>query len=211
MSPGSPMIEGFEGRGFMPGGLGDPRYAGIPRPLVERLLRSWFVWLQDRARIHVRPADSPVEAELQIRRWKTKPDLVTFRWRNSTPTRHVFEPVRAAFAVERPDAVVELTSKARRPRAITMATSADDVLAPAWAMGPVVSAFRHCGIPSIACFDMSTMAHVRSGLTTEGPLEPRAKAWDSWLQGREGCRPHPQTVRVSHVSGRSLCDAGCAS
>jgi hypothetical protein len=171
------MTSQFKGRGFIPGGYGDVTFAAVSRAEVEYLLRSWFAWLADSSRIHVRPCRSVIEAELQIRRWKAKPDLVFFRWRNSASTREVFDRVLAVFQVERPEVTIELTPKTRKPRALTLSTRADDILAPSWAMGLVGSAFRHAGVGAVSCFDLSTMAHALPIGRTSIPLEPLSRAF----------------------------------
>ena len=176
------MPELYEGRGFVPGGYGDVRYVSIPRDVVERLLHSWFHWLVDRSRVHLRPAGSPFEAEFQLRRWKTRPDLVLFRWRNSAPTRSVFERVRDRLSVDHPEATVELTPKTRRPRALVLSIAADDVLAPAWSVGLAVSAFRYSGMEAVSSFDLEVQAHAQSSISQEVRLEPLSKAWSTGKQ-----------------------------
>jgi hypothetical protein len=120
---------------------------------------------------------SPLEAEFLIRRWKTRSDLVQFRWRNSAPTRPVFERVCERFSVEYPEATLEWTPKTRRPRALVLSIPAGDVLAPAWSVGLAVSAFRYSGIESVSSFDLEARAHVQSSASQEVPLEPVSKAW----------------------------------
>jgi hypothetical protein len=171
------MTHQFEGRGFIPGGFGDVTFEALSRTEVEHLLRSWFAWLADSSRIHVRPSRSAIEAELQIRRWKAKSDLVYFRWRNSAPTRDVFDRVRGAFQAERPEFGIELTPKTRKPRALTLSTRADDTLAPSWAMALVASAFRHAGLGVVTSFDLSAMAHALPIGPPLIPLEPLDRAF----------------------------------
>jgi hypothetical protein len=171
------MTHTFRGRGFIPGGFGDVTVEALSRIEVEHLLRSWFAWLADSSRIHVRPSRSVIEAELQIRRWKAKPDLVFFRWRNSASTRDLFDRVRGALEAERAEISIELTPKTRKPRALTLSTRADDPLAPSWAMALVDSAFRHAALGVVTSFDLSTMAHALPTGPPLIPLEPLDKAF----------------------------------
>ena len=171
------MTHQFKGRGFTPGGFGDVTVEGLSRIKVEQFLRSWFAWLADSSRIHVRPSRSLIEAELQIRRWKTRPDLVFFRWRNSASTRDLFDQVRSALQAERPEIDIELTPRTRKPRALALSTRADDPLAPSWAMALVESAFRHAELGVVTSFDLSTMAHALPNGPPLIPLEPLARAF----------------------------------
>jgi hypothetical protein len=167
------------GSGFRPGSFGTANYNDLDRLSVERLLTSWFAWLRDGSRIHIRPAGETIEAELQIRRWKTRPHVVLFRWRNSVPTREVFEVVQRAFARDRREAHVELTAKTGRPRAVVVSLPTVDVLGPAWAMGLAESAFEVAGSTASGRFDVSCSAHAMATAARDVPLIPLDDAWTS--------------------------------
>jgi hypothetical protein len=176
-SAGSDVETLASGTGFAPGEYGEGSFENLGRLSVEHVLRSWFAWLDDRSRIHISPTGHAIEAELQIRRWKTRADMVLFRWRNSDSTRETFEIVRATFALERPTAELELSRKASRPRAVVLSIEAADVMAPAWAMGLAISAFHAAGVATADNFDIRCGAHVMDKATQEVDLIPLNASW----------------------------------
>jgi hypothetical protein len=179
------MAEIFEGRPFVPGGYGEPDFSTLPRQSVERLLRSWFVWLKDGSRIHLLPSGrNDLEAEFQIRRWKTREHRVMFRWRNSPPTRATFIAVRDEFRTVAPTAEVEMTRRSGNPRALVLSASASDPLAPTWAVGLSLHAFRAGGVTSAESFDLRCRAYALD--SPQGPshiaLEPLSRAWSTGVK-----------------------------
>ncbi len=173
------MTPKHTGRAFTPGGFGNLSYSGLSRQEVERLLRIWFAWVKDKSRIHVSPHGIQLDAEIQVRRWETRPDLAVFRWRNSDTTRSAFESVREGFRTAYPDATVEMTRKSGKPRAIVQSMKADDVIAPLWAMGLVISAFRYAGIENASSFDLKTHSSVlrQPRGSSQIDLEPVLESW----------------------------------
>ncbi len=167
----------FEGTGLIPGRYGTARLPGLSRPDAEAILRSWFAWLRDRSRVYLSPAQSNLEAEFLVRRWKTKPAEVEFRWRNSGATRHSFMEVVSSFKQERRPFTIELTAKTRRPRAIVTATLAEDVLAPSWAMGVAIAAFAAATERLGQEFDLCTQSHVLPIGMNDAPLVPLSRSY----------------------------------
>ena len=175
------MQHSHSGRAFVPGGFGSPAYSNLPRAEVERLLRIWFAWLQDKTRIHVQPIGHDLSAELQIRRWETRPDLVVFRWRNSDNTRASFSRVSEQLRKTYPEATIEMTQR-NRPRALILSSVLNDTLAPLWAMGLAAAAFEAAGVENVSSFKLSTRGTaLKNARGTSLDLEPLA---DSWHFGR---------------------------
>jgi len=173
------MAEIYDGRPFIPGGYGEPRFSQLPRQSVERLLRSWFVWLTDGSRIHLRPSGRlDLEAEFQIRRWKTREHRVFFRWRNSAPTRATFAAVLDEFRNGARGPEVEMTRRSGKPRALILSAGASDPLTPAWAVGLALHAFQATGVSSTESFDLQCRVNVLDiPHGSEIVLEPVSRAW----------------------------------
>ena len=174
------MAEIYDGRPFIPGGYGDPSFSRLSRQSVERLLRSWFVWLTDGSRVHLRPSGRlDLEAEFQIRRWKTREHRVFFRWRNSAPTRATFPAVLDEFRTSARGPEVEMTPRSGKPRALILSARASDPVTPAWGVGLALHAFQAAGVASTESFDLLCSAHVLD--SPHGPsqivLEPVSRAW----------------------------------
>lgn len=173
------MPAGFEGRAFVPGRYGSVCYRSLQRQEVEHLLRSWFVWLSDRSRIHLAPASGDMAAEFYLRRWKTKPHLVLFRWRNADTTKHVFEAVRVVFERRYPESTIERTPASGRPRALVLSFPLAEVQAPSWALSLAVRAFEAAGESAVDTFDLRCNATVLENPSADVPLEPTDRAWES--------------------------------
>jgi hypothetical protein len=156
------VSEAIEWRGFplVPGDYAHLFLGGVDRPLVELLLASWFAWLGDRAAITLAPAGGAQAVELRIRRWKTRPDLVLFRWRNADATRASFGRVRERFEAERQAVEIELTPKTMQPRAMVIELAAADVFSPAAAVGLAKRAFAAAGLPDAGRYDLTCTGHV---------------------------------------------------
>lgn len=178
------MAETYHGRPFIPGGYGQPLFTWLPRQSVERLLRSWFIWLADGSRVHLRPTSLPLEAEFQIRRWKTREHRVFFRWRNSAPTRASFSAVLGKFREDGRAPDVEMTPRSGKPRALVLSAGATDPLTPSWAVGLALHAFHAAGVDSSESFDLQCSAHALS--MPIGPaqiaLEPVSRAWTAGVK-----------------------------
>jgi len=170
--------EAIDWRGFplVPGGDAHLSLGGLDRPLVELLLASWFAWLGDRSAITLAPAGEAQAAELRIRRWKTRPDRVLFRWRNADATRASFARVRERFEAERQAVEIELTPKTRQPRAMVIELAADDVFSPAAAVGLAKRAFAAAGLPDTDRYDLGCTGHVLEQGTLPRRLIPPSDA-----------------------------------
>lgn len=173
------MREGFEGKGFVPGRYGSVVYRSLKRLEVEHLLRSWFVWLADKSRIQVAPTSREMAAEFYVRRWKTKPPLVLFRWRNADATRPSFEAVRVAFLRRYPESTIERTPALGKPRALVLSFPLGEVQAPSWALSLAVRAFEAAGETAVDTFDLRCSARVLENPSADVPLEPTDRAWES--------------------------------
>jgi hypothetical protein len=96
--------------------------------VIERI-RNWGAWLEDRGCITVANPANGSSAEFRKRRFKTRPELLTFRFRNDYPTRAFFADVRRRFDSRKLPYEVELTPKRKHPRAVAVPLRLDDVLA----------------------------------------------------------------------------------
>ena len=97
---------------------------------VEPFVRSWGQWLDERGRIVIRHPVSGAEAELRKRRFKTRPDVLLFRYRNADANKGTFEEIRARFDREEIEHELERTRRQNRPRALVVALDPDDVFTP---------------------------------------------------------------------------------
>jgi hypothetical protein len=164
-------------RGLMPGGPALLTVRDVPRAELEDLLRSWFAWFEDRSRIDISPAGSDLKAELRVRRWKTKADLIVFRWRNADSTRASFDAVDRALTGQGVTVVREWTKKTKKPRSINVEVERSSVLAPATAVGLCLRAFKAAGIADTETFDVKCGGHVRRE-GGEVPLVPLSQAFE---------------------------------
>jgi hypothetical protein len=100
----------------------------LPFVDVIALIRNWGLWLEDSGCIRACHWDSAVEAEFRKRRFKTRPDTLTFRYRNAETTRASFVEVRQRFDSHKVPYSLELTPKRQQPRALRVLLNLDDVL-----------------------------------------------------------------------------------
>ena len=91
-------------------------------------VRNWGVWLEDGGCIRVANPVSGADVEFRKRVYKTRPDLLIFRFRNADATRASFATVRSRFDARKLPYAVELTPKRKRPRALAVQLRVDDVL-----------------------------------------------------------------------------------
>jgi hypothetical protein len=113
---------------------------GSPAEL-EGYIRSWGRWLDDRGRIVVRHPPSGVEIEFRKRRYRSRPDVLLFRYRNDQAGRKYFACVKSAFDSAGISYDLELTPKLHRPRAVVVALDPRDVFTPIGASRLVMVAF----------------------------------------------------------------------
>lgn len=167
----------FRGTGLKHGDYAHVACDDLDRAAVERLLASWFAWLGDQARITIAPAGETLPAELRVRRWKTRRDLVLFRWRNADETRESFDRVRESFEADHARFDLELTPKTKQPRALVIALDADDVFSPAGAVGLANRAFAAAGFPACARYDLACSGPVSRRITRPAPLIPQTRGY----------------------------------
>jgi len=97
---------------------------------IEPFVRSWGQWLGEGGRIVVRHPLSGSEAELRKRRFKTRPDVLLFRYRNADANCGTFDEIRARFHREGITHELERTRKRNRVRALVVELDPDDVFTP---------------------------------------------------------------------------------
>lgn len=117
---------------------------------LERFVRSWAQWTEERARIVVKVLSTNAEFEFRKRRYKTQPDEIHFRVRNADSTRQFFRRIRERFDRDKIDYQLELTAKRKQPRALCVPLNAANVLTPLAAvrLAAVVVEEIHDGSPS---------------------------------------------------------------
>jgi len=121
-------------KGLTPG-LSAYGYAtGCSLAEVIEHVRNWGLWLDDGGCILVGDWKSGVEAQFRKRRYKRKPDTLTFRFPRSSSTRELFAAARKRFELNAIGYSLELTPKRQLPRALSVALDPTDVL-----MGQVAS------------------------------------------------------------------------
>lgn len=97
---------------------------------AEPYLRSWGQWLEERGKIVVQHTGSGAEVEFRKHRYKTRPDVLVFRYRNADATRASFAEVQSCFDSDGVEYHMEHTKKQRRPRALAVALDPADVFTP---------------------------------------------------------------------------------
>jgi hypothetical protein len=172
-------IIAYRGRGLMHGGYAQLACDDLDRATVELLLASWFAWLGDRAAITIAPAGERQAAELRIRRWKTRPGVVLFRWRNADETRASFHRVHESFRAAHARFDLELTPKTKKPRALAITLDADDVFSPAGAVGLANRAFAAAGFPGCTRYDLTCAGPVLRKGTRPCALIPQSRAYQA--------------------------------
>lgn len=195
----------FSGWGLVRGAYGDAQYSGLERVQVEALLACWFAWLDDRAAVTISLSGQPLSAELRIRRWRTRPDQVHFRWRNADATRAAFSRVCEAFQAAQLQFEVELTPKTKQPRALVIALAADDVFGPASVVGLVNRAFAAAGLPTGDRYDLACSGRVLRDATRRLELVPQSRAYTTGRSLGAIAAPWFRWVRLalSRLRGRS--------
>jgi hypothetical protein len=167
----------FRGTGMMHGGYAHVACDDLDRAAVELLLASWFAWLGDHSRITIAPAGEAQSAELRIRRWKTRRDLVLFRWRNADETRESFNRVHESFEADHARFEIEQTPKTKKPRALVITLDADDVFSPAGAVGLANRAFAAAGLAGWTRYDLTCAGPVLRKGTRPCPLIPQTRGY----------------------------------
>ena len=131
--------------------------------------------------------------ELRKRRWKTRPDVVRFRYRNSDFTRKYFNNVRSVFDAQSISYELTLTKKTRKPRAMEITFDPYDPFTPRNALNLALKAF---GAPPDVThhFDLNALGTIRTDVVaapTDVVLPPSDK-------------PPPVTYWIGYGIGRAL-------
>jgi hypothetical protein len=134
--------------------------AALTQAEVLACLRSWAYHLDDRGVIHLALAGTDAFVELRKRRWKTRPDLLLFRYRNADTTRHTFATVRKRFDDAGVGYEMTVTRKTRRPRALEVALDPYDPLSAQVALNLAVRAFGESSSTSLS-YDLACSGHIR--------------------------------------------------
>lgn len=125
---------------------------GVSQETVVLCLRSWATWLDDRGKIEIGCGGSDNYVELRKRCWKTKPDILFFRYRNADSTREHFSKAREILDRAGIDYSLTLTPQKKAPRAIEIALDPLDPLAPRKALNLAFLVFeRRCERLDICC------------------------------------------------------------
>ena len=137
------------------------RYAGLNADDLQRFVRSWGFYLEDRAHFTVVHREVFGHAQFERRRYKTKPDLLSFRVPFSNLAKEQRENVKTAFSRSDITFSMELTPKKKRDRALTVEMEADDSMLPVKGVRCVVLAFEALGAAdshgySVSCFGRMT-------------------------------------------------------
>jgi hypothetical protein len=109
---------------------------------LERYIKSWGQWLEERGRIVVQHAATGREAEFRKRRYRSRPDALVFRVRNADSGKQHFARMQAALDAAGVQYQTELTPKRRQPRAIAVALDPSDLLAPLAAVRLIIVVFE---------------------------------------------------------------------
>jgi hypothetical protein len=129
---------------------------------IERFVRSWGEWLEERGRIIVQFADT--EVEFRKKRYKSRPDLLVFRVRNAVGMRKHFDRVRDAFDASALHYELERTTKRRDPRAIAVRLAMPDMFTPVAGVRLVDAAFRAFSPEGEFSGDIWCEGRMRSGV-----------------------------------------------
>lgn len=130
--------------------------------------RSWVYHLDDRGVMYVAYSGASAFVELRKRRWKTRPDVLLFRYRNADATRTSFIAVRDRFASDGVQYQIALTRKTRRPRALEVRLDPYDPHMPRVALNLAVRALGDAPTDPPS-YDVWCAGKVRDD-TTEAPM-----------------------------------------
>jgi hypothetical protein len=112
---------------------------------LQPFLRSWGIWLGDRANILIGHERATGTVQFRKHVYKGRANTLVFRYRNADDSRAGFPAVRTALDRANVDYELELTKRTRRPRAVAVTLNARDVLTPAAAIRLVDTAFGALG------------------------------------------------------------------
>ena len=97
---------------------------------LPEYFRSWTAHLRERDDILVGTGENPGLIQFRKKLYKSRPDQLLFRFRNSGRTVEPFDGVVAAFEDRGVDYVIERTPKLRKPRAVLVRLDATDEMLP---------------------------------------------------------------------------------
>ena len=163
---------------------------GGPQEL-ERYIKSWGQWLDERGRIVVQHPATGREAEFRKRRYRTRPDALVFRVRNADSGKQHFASMQEALDQAGVRYQTELTPKRRQPRAIAVVLDASDVLTPVAAVRLITVAFD---LEEATDRALHVWAEGRMRASHDAPLVERIPAMQAEGSG----------VRVGSFLGRLL-------
>lgn len=124
-------------------------------------IREWVPVLADRGKIQLWVSGRDEYVEFVKRCWKTRRDLLIFRYRNADATRESFTYVREHFDELGIDYQLALTKKTKRPRAIEVTLDPYDQCTPQAALWLVAEAFGSL-LDDLSSFDVSCTGEVKS-------------------------------------------------
>jgi len=96
------------------------KHRGMGYTVLPVLLRQLATPLHNRGTIYLQHADAEGTIWIRMRRYKTRPDRLQFRFRNADKTRPPFDRVVAALDRDKICYDTELTKIRKRPRAVVV-------------------------------------------------------------------------------------------
>ncbi len=105
-------------------------YHGVSFQELQRYFASWVTHVGERRDILVGTPDIPNLIQFRKKDYKTRPDLLLFRFRNADQSKQYFSGVVAAFEQQEVAFHIEKTRKRRAPRAAIVELDTSDVLLP---------------------------------------------------------------------------------
>lgn len=154
-------------------------YAGLSGEDLQRFIRSWGFYLEDRAYFVVTHREVTGHAQFVRRRYKTKADVVHFRVPFADLPKEQRERVRAAFLQSDVPFSMELTPKQKRDRALKVEFEMDDSLLPVKAVRCILLAFEALGASDPGGYSVCCSGQMKNP-DVEGPeLIPWRKDFDA--------------------------------
>ncbi len=106
------------------------QYHGISFEELQRFFSDWAAHVGERRDILVGSPSVPNLIQFRKKQYKTRPDLLLFRFRNADASKPYFDAVVSALKRENLKFQIELTKKRRAPRAAVVELDASDALLP---------------------------------------------------------------------------------
>ena len=105
-------------------------YHGVSFEQLQRYFADWADHVGERRDILVGTPEIPNLIQFRKKHYKTRPDLLLFRFRNADQSKQYFSAVVAALEQHEVGFRIEETRKRRAPRAAVVELDASDVLLP---------------------------------------------------------------------------------